>query len=262
MHLEYSIMITKVIGSEIIPFGELGSTNQYLADLCREKDLSNGSVVTAEFQLAGRGQDTNTWYSSAGRNILMSIYLQTAFIRTENQFILNKFISLGILDYLKEIVDPEIHPLRVKWPNDIYIGSRKAGGILIQNQVQGEFMEHSIIGIGLNINEESFPEEIPNPVSLYQITGKRSDIVENLKNLLTTLDHRYRQLVLGYHESLHTEYIESLFRYESRHKYRIKEGIIHGTIKGIDEYGKLILETEGIYRDFDLKEIEFIIDQE
>ncbi len=249
-----------IIGSEIIKFDEIGSTNRYLSKLCKERELKDGTVIATGFQTAGRGQDTNTWYSSAGKNLLFSIFIKTGFIKTEDQFMLNKFVSLGILDYLKTLIDISEQTIKIKWPNDIYIGNKKVGGILIQNQIQGSFMDHTIVGIGLNINESKFPSEIPNPVSIYQLTGKKLELSECIQNLLDALDLRYQQMFCGVDESIHSEYLQSLFRFNKMHRYRIGNEIRSAKIKGITEFGKLILEFNEGSKEFDLKEVEFLYD--
>ena len=253
-------MKQQIIGSEILKFDELDSTNRFLSDLSKERAIKDGTVIVAGFQAAGRGQDTNTWHSTAGKNLLLSIYLKTGFMKTEKQFMLNKFVSLGLLDYLESIIDISQHPVKIKWPNDIYVGNRKVGGILIQNQIQGSFMDHTIVGIGLNINEEKFPEDIPNPVSIYQLDENKLDLEDCLHKLLEALDSRYQQISSGADETLHVEYLESLFRFNKQHKYKLNKEITIGTIKGVSEFGKLILEIEKESKEFDLKEIEFLFD--
>ncbi len=251
-----------VIGSEINRFEELDSTNGYLSDLCRKKDVKNGSLVIAGYQTSGRGQENNTWYSSAGKNLLFSIFINTEFIRTENQFLLHKFVSLGIADFLKKTIDTTGHIVSIKWPNDIYLGNKKAGGILIQNQIQGKYMDHTIIGIGLNINEEYFPQDIPNPVSLFQITGKEFNLNDCLESLLDELDKRYQQIFYGVDESIHSDYLKSLYKYNEKHRYSVNDEIKEGIIRGINEYGKLIIEFKEGNKEFDLKEIEFMFEDQ
>ena len=251
-----------LIGSDISKFDELDSTNSYLADLSKEKEIQDGSVVVAGYQTAGRGQDTNTWYSSAEKNLLLSIFLRTGFIKTEHQFLLNKFVSLGILDYIKRIIDNDDYPAKIKWPNDIYIGNKKVAGILIQNQIQGTYMEHTIIGIGLNINEDYFPSDIPNPVSIKQIINTETDLNECLEKLLDAMDIRYQQMFYRTDASLHSDYQQSLFRFNEKHNYRIGNEIRPGSIIGINEFGRLIIEFNEGNRDFDMKEVEFLFDDQ
>src|SRR4030043_1139663 len=156
-----------IIGSNIIPYENLTSTNTEAALLLKKNNIPEGTVIHTEYQTAGRGQHGNRGESEKGKNLLISIILYPGSVKSEEQFLISMTISLGICDF----VDRYLEGSKVKWPNDIYFKDDKIAGILIENSLMGDTIESSVAGIGLNINQENFPGEIRNPVSLRMITG-------------------------------------------------------------------------------------------
>ena len=242
---------------KILHFDEINSTNVYLYDKISENnDISDTVVVTAH-QTAGRGMDKNRWESEAGKNLLFSIALNVNFLAAENQFKISQAVSVAIVETLQKIVDSD--KFFIKWPNDIYFGDKKLAGMLIQNTVEGRMMGVSIIGIGLNVNQMEFSKEIPNPISLKQITGKDFDL-ENLLKLLTTnikksVDSlRFEKNRIEINET----YISKLYRYHQWADYLYKNKVKSMIINGFDRYGRLILENQsGEEIICDVKELQF-----
>ena len=130
--------------------------------LIKNTEVAEGTVVLAKEQTSGRGQVNNTWESSYGDNLLMSIVLYPEFLHAGNQFLLSKFVSLAIVDFLSYYLEN----VTIKWPNDIYVGNKKIAGVLIENSLRGAFISSSVVGIGLNVNQTEFSSSIPNPTSL------------------------------------------------------------------------------------------------
>ena len=145
-----------------IRLDETESTNSYLKKVVKEERPEEGTLVIADFQTGGRGQMGNSWFSSKGDNLLFSLLVYPAQVKANEQFIISRIASLAI----KNTLDLFIDDIRIKWPNDIYWQDKKIAGILIENDLQGDVIDNSVIGIGLNINQEKFPAELPNLVSL------------------------------------------------------------------------------------------------
>ncbi len=247
---------TMIIGSEIIFLNNVVSTNITAADYIRSGVTREGMVIRAGFQSAGKGQQGNRWESEDGKNLLFSIILFPSILEATEQFLLCEFISLGICDYLKTIISG----CKIKWPNDIYARDDKIAGILIENSISGNAITSSVAGIGLNINQEFFPEWIPNPVSLKMITGIEYDIDLCLQGLLKCLDTRYKKLITGEWDQIRDDYVALLYRFGEWHDYRTAEGIISGRIVAVSESGCLRIENRaGKAREFAFKEIGFII---
>ena len=154
----------------IIRLDETNSTNNYLRELLAGDALPEGSLVIADFQTAGKGQVGNSWESEARKNLMFSLLLYPDFLPANRQFLISQIASLSV----KETLDGYIDSVTVKWPNDIYWKDRKICGMLIENDLSGQHLYCSVIGIGLNINQEVFRSNAPNPVSLTQITGRRT----------------------------------------------------------------------------------------
>jgi BirA family biotin operon repressor/biotin-[acetyl-CoA-carboxylase] ligase len=159
---------------KIIYLNEVESTNNYANQLILSDAAEEGTVVLAQYQTHGKGQHGNVWESETGKNLLMSIIWYPGFLPASQQFMISKIVSIAITDCVNDIIDD----CKIKWPNDIYIGNQKLAGILIENSVKGSHLSSSVVGIGLNVNQQVFISAAPNPVSLFQITGVIYEISE------------------------------------------------------------------------------------
>lgn len=247
-----------MIGENKITLKRTDSTNYYAINLLGRHKPTEGTLVCADYQSAGRGIDNNHWESEKGKNALISIILYPDFLLPEKQFLLNKMVSLSILDFLKGKISD--NRLSIKWPNDIYVDELKIAGILINNTISGNTLEASVIGIGLNINQELFISDAPNPVSLKMLTNIEYSISGCIDELCTCFESRYTQLKNS-DDQIDVDYLNSLFRFNIFYNYRYKDQDITGKIVGTDEFGKLILEKEtSEILTCDFKEIIFLID--
>lgn len=244
-----------IIGSKKIFVEKLSSTNSHATWLLRKSKVQEGTVIYTGFQTAGRGQGTNTWESEAGKNLLFSIILYPNSIRTEQQFVISKIISLGIKDYL----DKSVKDVSIKWPNDIYVSNDKIAGILIENAIIRNDVEHSVAGIGININQERFIHGAPNPTSLKIITGRQHNPEDCLTEILKALDKRYRQLPYDRKSNIDRDYISSLYRNNQWTEFRDSRGIFEGKIIDVTDSGRLQIEDRKsrIY-EYDHKEVDFL----
>ncbi len=244
-----------IIGSDIIHFDSLDSTNTTASLMIREKKLSEGTVICASFQMAGKGQYGNIWESERGKNLLFSIILYPSSVSPDEQFLISMAISLGICDFLKHYLSN----IKIKWPNDIYVNGGKIAGILIENSIIGQIIEYTVAGIGININQEIFNQGIPDPASLKIITGKDFDTGKCLRQVLNNLDKRYKQLLNGDKSAIRNEYISNLYKAGKWHNYKSEGKIFKGRISGISESGLLIIEQVGKKsREFSFKAVEYL----
>jgi len=169
------------VGQNLVTLTEVDSTNNFLKQtLANSTPLTEGTVIMAESQYAGRGQQQNKWHSEPGKNLTISILLKPAFLPVTQQFNLNLAISVGIINALIPVLGTGV---KIKWPNDVYFNDKKLGGVLIENIIQGQIIKNSIVGIGLNVNQTEFADWVPNPTSVKQILQKDYD----LKNLLSDI---------------------------------------------------------------------------
>lgn len=237
----------------IYHLGTVGSTN----DVARGAEYHDGDIVWADFQTAGRGQRGHSWESRAGENLTFSVVLEPHFLPVTEQFMLLEAVALALYDFFAELgVDTKI-----KWTNDIYVGDKKAVGILIEHSYSGGKLSRTIVGIGINVNQREFSADIPNPVSLALLTDRNYDREGLLKQFEKCLSHRYSQLKNGDWGKLQTDYHSVLYRRDERHTYALADGTrFEGIIRGVKPTGDLIVEWEdGKQRSYLFKEIEFVL---
>jgi BirA family biotin operon repressor/biotin-[acetyl-CoA-carboxylase] ligase len=237
----------------IYHFDTVGSTN----DVARDAKYHDGDIVWAEFQTAGRGQRGHTWESRAGENLTFSAVLEPHFLPVTEQFMLLEAVALALYDFFAELgVDTKI-----KWTNDIYVGDRKAVGILIEHSYSGGKLSRTIVGIGINVNQTEFSADIPNPVSLAMLTGKKYDRQSLIEQFEKSLSTRYSQLKNGEWEKLQTDYHSVLYRRDERHTFALPDATrFEGIIRGVKSGGDLVVEHEnGEIKSYLFKEIEFVL---
>lgn len=242
----------------IIRLRETVSTNNYLRELLvsSREQLSEGMVVSADYQTKGRGQVGNVWESEDGKNLLFSMLLFPSSIEANQQFVLSKMVSLAVAGVLKE----EIDDVFIKWPNDIYWRDKKIAGILIENDLCGSNIQYCVIGIGLNVNQESFVSNAPNPVSLKQITGKTYDREDLLKRIVKSIYMLYIQLLREELNCFDEDYKTALYRHDGLHEYRANDEVFKARIQDILPSGHLVLQTEkGTQRTFAFKEVSIVL---
>ena len=233
--------MTNLHSKRIIELDRIDSTNLYAIQLLKTERVGEGTVIWAHWQTAGKGQGENKWISQSGKNITISLILYPSFLPVESQFMLNKSVSLAVLDFVHTLVP--VGSCKIKWPNDIYTGSSKLGGILINNTISGSSFDTSIIGIGININQTRFDPAIPNPISIKQLLSGDTDIGHGLIALIGKLDHRYEQLKKGDFSILDQEYRDNLLGINEERRF-IKNGdVFNGSIRDVDLFGRLIIET-------------------
>lgn len=248
---------------------ETKSTNSYLQEI--SADAPHGTVVAATSQTAGRGQRGNSWESEAGKNITMSMLLRPS-VLPSRQFLLSEAAALAVVHTLDGYLGDGVS---VKWPNDVYYGDRKICGLLIEHSLSGGKISHTIAGIGLNVNQREFLSDAPNPVSLYQVTGRDTPVGEVRCRLAEEL-LRLCALLPGQAATLHEEFLSRLYRRDGFFRYRstvdaIAAGgdgllpagsLFEGRIADVAPDGILSLSLRDgtVYR-FAFKEVEFLIGQ-
>ena len=241
---------------QIIRLEETESTNSYLKKLVREERPEEGSLVIADFQTGGRGQMGNSWFSSKGDNLLFSLLIYPKTVKANEQFIISRIASLAIKNTLDQFTDD----IRIKWPNDIYWQDKKIAGILIENDLQGDRIDNSVIGIGININQQMFPFELPNPVSLRQITGARHDKEHILDIFMREFFLLYREMQKGEITGIEDEYMFDLYRVNGYYWFEDANGRFQAKIDNVLPSGHLILRTLDTEeeRKYAFKEVAFV----
>lgn len=237
-----------------IQLDRVSSTNEFAAFLVSKTNPDEGTVISSVDQHGGRGQVGRIWHASPGQNITMSVILYPKHIEVHHQFDLNKILSLGIVSALSKILpDEEIH---IKWPNDIYILDQKVAGLLVQISSMGHAIQHAIFGIGINVHEKEFPSNLPNPVALCTFSENIPPVSEVIHLVYPHLMDQYHLFHNGNHKMLDRNYQELLYKYNQKSIFSTPDGDkFPGTIIGVDEIGKLMVETSSGLRTFAMTEV-------
>jgi len=222
----------------VLRLDEVDSTNNYMKSLI-SKHPEEGSLVVADFQTGGRGQMGNSWYSEKGENLLFSMLIYPGNLPANEQFIISRIASLAV----KNTLDQFVNDIRIKWPNDIYWKEKKIAGMLIENDLQGKIILNSIVGIGININQDIFPKNLPNPISLKQITGTVHDRYFILETFTREFFLLYREFQNGEITSIEDEYMLDLYRINNYYWFEGKNGRFKAKIKEVLPSGHLVLTT-------------------
>ena len=245
---------------DIIWLDTIDSTNKEI--LRRSDELTDFTILAAEYQSEGRGQKGTSWESAKGTNLTFSLLLKPDMIKAENQFIISQIAAVGVYEYLKS----KGVEAKIKWPNDIYVEDKKIAGILIENAIEGDSLSESVVGIGLNLNQDKFESNAPNPVSLKKITGKEYDLKEELEKLAFFLYDLYipfKNFSWGsISEKISTMYHRNLYRYEEIHKFQETPSgeVLEARIIGTDKNACLQIEKlDGSVVSYAFKEVKYII---
>lgn len=240
------------MGKKLIFMPSCHSTNDISADLISKGEIINGTIVITDYQINGRGQGSNIWESDHGENLTLSIILDTSFLPVHKQFYLNMVVCLSLSDLLTEYLHSEVF---IKWPNDIYFKEKKICGILIQNILKGNRLENSILGMGINVNQQNFENEMA--ISLRSITGKWYDLELILNRLSEIIEEYYKVLKQGNYSTLRVRYMKRLMWLNENRVFE-SEDRFKGSISDIDESGRLMISTNNGIRTFNFKEVRFI----
>jgi BirA family biotin operon repressor/biotin-[acetyl-CoA-carboxylase] ligase len=257
----------KLIGTPFIELQKIDSTNNYALRQIHAGLAQHGLAVFAHKQMEGKGQRGKIWSSDNDSNMALSIAIKPAPLTIAQQFQLSACIAVAVQEFFRKYAGIDT---RIKWPNDLYWKDRKAGGILIENviggqkpEVRGQKPEKStwqwaVIGIGININQTAFPPELPNAVSLKQITGESSNPIELAKELCNIIDNYFHELITKGFENILSIYLSHFYKRDKKVKLKKDNRIFDAVIKGISSTGKLIVQ-HGIEEEFGVGEVEWVI---
>jgi len=241
---------------KLVKLNAINSTNTYLKQLAKEIGTSNWTVVSAEFQTYGRGQVQTKWMSDKGKNLIFSILIKFEALKIKNQFYLNCAISLGIFEALKKYSLPQ---LKIKWPNDIMAVNKKIGGVLIENSLMNDSIYQTVVGIGLNINQELFSEDLPKVISMINLLNKEFDRDEILFQIVASIKVQIKLLEENKFELLHRNYEQQLFKKDKAYMFEENGIKFLGKILGVTNQGLLIIEKENqIIKEYNFKEVKFL----
>lgn len=247
----------------VIRLAETASTSDTLRQMADRGDAADDfTTVVADFQTSGRGQVGNHWESEAGKNLLVSTLVRPRRLDVSRHFTLSMAISLAVADTVADVLPPEMREdVKIKWPNDIYVGHGKLAGILVENRLSGRSIVESVIGVGVNVNQELFLSDAPNPVSIKGIIGRDTDRDALLERYLASLRLRLAMLGDGDEATILRHYASRLYRADfGFHPFADASGAFDARIVSVAPDGRLTLERrDGRRRDYLFKEVEHIV---
>ncbi len=244
------------IGHSFIELESVDSTNNYAMAQAAAGMASHGTLFFAHEQWAGKGQRGRTWASAPGENIVLSAVLEPVALGSSQAFALSAAVALACHDLFSRYAGAAT--TRIKWPNDLYWGDRKAGGILIENSFRGERWVWSVAGMGININQVHFPEAARNPVSLRQITGQTFDVPGLARELGGCLDRRYDELESSGAAGLIAGYNARLYKRNEAIRLKKDNAVFETVVTGVSAQGEL-MTRDVLERRWAFGEVEWVI---
>ena len=229
---------TLVAGKHIYCFPALDSTNQRAKKMASQ-GVSDGTLILAEQQTAGRGRMDRKWISPPGVNILCSMIFHPP-LQASSVFKLTMLTSVAIVEAIKKTCALKA---QIKWPNDVYINGKKVCGILSEFSTTGNSIDHVIVGIGINVNFDTYshPEIKEIATSLKEEKGSRVSRLQLIKNIILETDLRYRKLTSSNTEWLTKEWNQNCLVINQQVKIITDKSETCGVAKGINEEGQLLL---------------------
>lgn len=266
------------LGGPFIELPSVDSTNNYALSRVHAGLAQHGTAFFAHEQLAGKGQRGRLWKSNKDANIILSVVLDPAILSIQQQFHLSACTAVAVQEFFSSLAGEET---RIKWPNDLYWQDRKAGGILIENSVKANRSDErksqgadnnptssgqdpapgwkwAIVGIGININQDQFSNDLPNPVSLRQITGKKYDPISLAKDLCAVLQQKLTLLGLKGFDPIYQEYLRHLYKRNQLIRLKKDNRSFEALLKSVSPSGRLVVE-HGLEESFEWGEVEWVV---
>jgi len=235
---------------------EIDSTNNFAMELIQNNAAEEGHIVSTNYQINGKGQVGAKWESDKAQNILLSIILKPLTLPALDNFHLNRFVSVAIMEFISETISTNT---TIKWPNDIMVGNEKIGGILIENIIKQNNIYWSVLGIGINVNQLIFNNTFqPKATSLKRITSQDYNIKELTSSLFEKIISWYRTIQLRKYDLVSQIYTENMYRINVPSSFKTLDFEFEGTIEGVRDDGKLMIRnSDGEIQTFTNKEITF-----
>jgi len=249
-----ALSLNNSIGSPFIELHTVESTNNYAMGLVHEGVAHHGTAVFAHEQTKGKGQRDKEWISEGGKNVALSIVIEPKTLALSESFLLSMCVAVATQQFVIKSLGNEV---TIKCPNDIYWRDRKAGGILIENVLQGSNWKFAIAGIGLNINQAWFPDLETKAVSFKQVTGLELDPLELAKELCKAIDGSFK-LLSHQPQKLIEEYKSALFKRDEIVRFKKGSRVFNAIVKDVTTQGQLVVQ-HSIEERFDAGDVEWVI---
>jgi BirA family biotin operon repressor/biotin-[acetyl-CoA-carboxylase] ligase len=245
--------------SDLIVLEEVDSTNRFAQELLQNAiKVNEGTAILSFYQTSGKGQKGNVWESEPGSNMLASVILFPDFLEPSKLNLINQAVALSVCTAL---TNHSGYQFKIKWPNDIIFGEKKIAGILIENSIREKRCTHSIVGVGINLNQEAFKAYQPKAISLKKITKKTIDsIPEFTTKWRNVLIEFFEMIRNGEEKKIVESYSQLLFGLGEIREFEYDGIRTNGIIRGVTEEGYLQIQTDTETREFGIKEVKYIFE--
>lgn len=250
--------MTIFVGKNHIHCTELSSTNDKAIELLQD-NIPEGTVITSLHQNKGRGQSGNVWHSETGKNVLFSVVLYPKFLQVQEQFYLTMAMALAVQKTTEYFISDK--SVQIKWANDILVQGKKISGMLIENQISGNKWQSSVIGIGINVNQNVFDSSIEHKTTSCIIeTDKKTELFKWYEILCQYIEQYYLKLKNNELEPIKTDYTQNLAGYQEIRNYIVNQKILQGIVLGVNKQGKLAVQHDDSINYYAIKEIEWLFE--
>jgi BirA family transcriptional regulator, biotin operon repressor / biotin---[acetyl-CoA-carboxylase] ligase len=245
-----------MIGEPFTILATAGSTNNYAMEQVYDGKAGHGWAVLALEQTAGKGQRGRAWHTGRGVNMALSVVLQPRTLTLAQQFLLSAAVACAVRNLLQQ----QCPGFTIKWPNDLYFNDRKAGGILIENKIQGPHWQYAVAGIGLNVNQEHFPDALPNAISLRQLSGHGHSLEALARDCCRHLQTQW-EILLASPDQVLAEYRRYLYKRGETVRLRKDNRVFSSLIYDVNEEGQLLTGEHGETA-FSFGEVQWVIESQ
>jgi BirA family biotin operon repressor/biotin-[acetyl-CoA-carboxylase] ligase len=233
-------MVKTYVGQKIIHLASVDSTNNYTAKLVKDGKIDSGAVILSDIQTEGRGQRSNSWQSRPFENLTFSFTLKPNLLNNISSITINHCVSLALFEFIKKQgCNPQL-----KWPNDIYVNNLKIAGILIENNFNSGQVINSIIGVGVNINQQIFDSLKATSLSL--LTGKNYDVKGVLFDIIYHLNRQFNLCMSTSSMAIKETYDLHLWKSGEIIQFTLNDELTKGMVKGTNEEGSLLIELDQV----------------
>lgn len=251
-------MQTLFIGKNIIFLPETQSTNSYATDMLKNVNLPEGTIIHTANQTMGKGQRGGVWKADPASNLTTSVILKPTFLELKNQFFLYEILALACYDTMSELLNSSQIDIKIKWPNDILINKRKIAGILIENNITNNRFNWSVAGVGINVNQLLFPEEM-RATSMRLVSGIPWEISRVMEQFCIKLEKYYLMLKTGHLEKIREIYLSRMIGIGTWMRFESSGNTIDYLVEGISDGGLLMLRgRSGVMKEVDVKEVKWL----
>lgn len=240
----------------IIKLDAIGSTNTYLKEILTQSNLDNFTVVATENQFQGKGQRGSVWIGEVGSSLTFSVLVKDLLVSPEYVFDLNILVALSVYSSFKKLYNL---PFNIKWPNDILSYNKKVGGILIENIIKASGETLSVVGIGINANQQNF-EQLPQATSLSKLCGVKIDKDELMHSILESLMEYCQKYKVQGSSFIWEEYHQNLYRINTPSVFELPDGSrFMGIILSVTKNGLLeVKKDDDSVELFEIKQVKLL----